>query len=68
MIDTIMLQEKIRMQNMSISTLANRSGVNKSVISRLLRGESENCTIGTAHKLSEALHLSGEESSHIFLQ
>lgn len=61
------LKHVMDQQGLNISSLASKSGVDKAVISRLLNGETVSCSIGTAHKLSDALGLSGKQAAYIFL-
>lgn len=53
------LKEQREKQGLSINELAERSGLNKSVISRMESGVSkeENVTVGTLKKLAKALNI-----------
>lgn len=59
-----MLEEEMKMQNLSINGLAEKSGIDKSTISRLLDGRS--CSVSTAQKLVNALNIEPKKAGQIF--
>jgi DNA-binding Xre family transcriptional regulator len=44
-----------KLQNLSLAELANRSGIDKSAISRLENGQADNPTIGTLERLARSM-------------
>lgn len=59
------LEDEMKSKDISINKLAELSGVDKSTISRILKGE-RNCSISTAQLLSKALKLSSRKATRIF--
>lgn len=68
MIDVERLKAEMDKNKMSISKLATVSGVDKSIISRILSKESKSCTIGTANAICKALKLSSDDAVSIFFK
>lgn len=66
MLDIQLLKREMEDKNINISKLSELSGVDKSVISRLVSGESKTCTVDTAQRISEALKLSYTKRGLIF--
>lgn len=66
MINIQLLESKMKEKELSINELSRLSDVDKSVISRILSGETNSCTLITANKLSKALKLSNKETISIF--
>jgi len=66
MINNKLLKEEMENQGLNINKLSNISGVDKSVISRITKGETKSCTVDTAQKISEALNLSANKLGLIF--
>lgn len=64
----VKLREQLASKGVSASDLAERSGVDKAVISRLLNGISKSCTVDTAQKISSALKLTPKQSASIFFE
>lgn len=66
MINIQLLESKMKEKELSINELSRLSDVDKSVISRILSGKTNSCTLITANKLSKALKLSNKETISIF--
>ncbi len=66
MINTQLLKKTMDEKDCNISKLSELSNVNKSVISRLINGESKTCTVETAQNISDALRLSTTMRGLIF--
>lgn len=66
MINIALLKEEMEAQNLSGAKLSEISGIDRSVISRILNGETLSCTVGTAQKIVEAMQLNSTKSGLIF--
>ena len=66
MINTQLLKKTMDEKECNISRLSALSNVDKSVISRLINGESRTCTVETAQNICDALHLSPTMRGLIF--
>ena len=67
MINTELLKQEMNDKNYNISKLSKESKIDKSVLSRIISGESKTCTVETAQNISEALDLSSKKRVSIFL-
>lgn len=59
-----MLNDEMKKNRYTITDLANKSGVDKSTISRLLDGRS--CSVSTAQKIVVALNITPQKAGLIF--
>lgn len=66
MINTELLKQEMNDKNYNISRLSKESKIDKSVLSRIISGESKTCTVETAQNISEALDLSSKKRVSIF--
>lgn len=66
MIDSNLLLNEMKEKSINSLELSRISGVDKSVISRILNGETRSCTVGTAQRIAEALNLDATKSGLIF--
>ena len=66
MINTELLKQEMSDKNFNISRLSKESKIDKSVLSRIISGESKTCTVETAQNISEALDLSSRKRMSIF--
>lgn len=64
-VDLENLKKEIERQNLTLEELGNKSGIDKSTLSRFLNGSS-GCTIETAQKIIKGLKLSNKKASSIF--
>ena len=66
MINNTLLKEEMKAKDINISELSKLSGIDKSIISRILNGETKACTVQTAQRIVSALELSSTQSGLIF--
>ena len=66
MINIELLKQEMTDKNFNISKLSKESKIDKSVLSRIINGESKTCTVETAQNISEALDLSSKKRVSIF--
>lgn len=66
MINIELLKKEMTEKNYNISRLSEKSKIDKSVLSRIINGESKTCTVETAQNISEALGLSSKKRVSIF--
>lgn len=65
MVDAKLLREKISKNNMTVSDVASKMGIDKATLYRRI-ADPESFTIGEALKITEILDLSHAESAAIF--
>ena len=61
-----LLKKEMGDRNININKLSELSKVDKSVISRLINGKSNTCTVETAQAISDAMNLSNTKRGLIF--
>ena len=66
MINSALLKEEMEGKKINTVELSRISGMDKPVISRILKGETRSCTVGTAQKTAEALELNSTMSEPVF--
>ena len=66
LIDTNKLKAKIIENGMTVESLANEMGIDRSTLYRKLKNDGDTMLVKDANKIVEVLHLSANEAMNIF--